>query len=466
MSAPTTSADVYTTLSAKARAMLAVLCAVLFLDALDVSMKGVALPDTGAALGMSTSTLQWVITGYVVGYGGFVLLGGRAVDLLGRRRMLLGALAVYVAASAVGGLADSGALLLVARFVSGVSAAISAPAAFSIITTGFAAGPVRNRALSIFTATGATGLALGLVAGGLLTELHWRLTYLAPAAFGLLALLAGVVLLPRSAPAPSGARRFDAGGALTITAAMLLVVYTLVEAPNVGWLSARSLLSFAAVALLVAAFAVVERRVEAPLVRLGLLRSGPLVRVAVGAASLLGPWIGVLFLVTIYLQDHRGWSALETGLAVAPVGVVGAILSPVLAPPLVARFGPPRVILAGQLTAVAAYVLLQFLGPSTGYTAVLLPAFVLIGVAFTLAYGPLTMAAAGAVDAADQGLAGGVVNTAFQLGAALGLSAVTAAYATGADVMDGLRSALVVPLVIAAIGALTAVRGVQRARTA
>src|SRR3954453_22036220 len=211
---------------------LLVLCGALFLDALDVSMIGVALPSIRTDLHLSTSSLQWVVSAYVLGYGGFLLLGGRAADLLGRRRVFLIALGVFIVASVLGGLADDGTFLIVMRFVKGVSAAFTAPAALSIITTTFAEGPARNKALSIFTATGATGFSLGLVIGGLLTEIGWRWVFFLPAPVALVTLLAGSRLVPPDLPArrPSGA--FDLAGAVSMTAAMLLLVFTLVAAPD------------------------------------------------------------------------------------------------------------------------------------------------------------------------------------------------------------------------------------------
>src|SRR5881397_1772112 len=183
-------------LDRRAWAMLLVLCGALFLDALDVSMVGVALPSIRTDLHLSTSSLQWVVSAYVLGYGGFLLLGGRAADLLGRRRVFLISLGVFVVASALGGLADSGTLLIATRFIKGVSAAFTAPAGLSIITTTFAEGPARNKALSVYTATGATGFSLGLVIGGIVTEIGWRWVFFLPVPVALVVLLAGTQLVP------------------------------------------------------------------------------------------------------------------------------------------------------------------------------------------------------------------------------------------------------------------------------
>jgi MFS family permease len=219
-------------LSRRAWAMLLVLCGALFLDALDVSMVGVALPSIKTDLGMSTSSLQWVVSAYVLGYGGFLLLGGRAADLLGRRRVFLIALGVFLVASALGGIATDGNVLIVTRFIKGVSAAFTAPAGLSIITTTFAEGPARNKALSVYTATGATGFSLGLVFGGALTQLGWRWTFFLPVPVALIALIAGIRLVPRSARPLSTRRAFDLSGAVSLTAGMLLLVYTLVGRPT------------------------------------------------------------------------------------------------------------------------------------------------------------------------------------------------------------------------------------------
>ena len=241
-------------LSGRAWGMLLVLCGALFLDAMDVSMIGVALPSIREDLGLSTSSLQWVVSAYVLGYGGFLLLGGRAADLLGRRKVFLVALGVFVVASALGGLVDDGSLLIATRFIKGVSAAFTAPAGLSIITTSFAEGPIRNRAIAVYTATGATGFSLGLVVGGLLTEIGWRWVFFVPVPVALATLAAGLWLVPRDARGVHVSRSFDLAGAVTLTAAMLLLVFTVVEAPDVGWGSPRTIGSFAAVAAILAAF--------------------------------------------------------------------------------------------------------------------------------------------------------------------------------------------------------------------
>lgn len=453
----------------RAWASLLVLCAALFLDALDVSMIGVSLPSIGADLGLSTSSLQWVVSGYVVGYGGFLLLGGRTADLLGRRRVFVVSLAVFAIFSGLGGLATNGALLLAARFVTGVSAAFTTPAGLSMITTTFAEGSVRNRALAIYTATGASGISLGLVLGGLLTEVSWRWVFFVPVFVALATWMAALRLLPRDGVHETSGR-FDVAGAVCVTLAMLLLVFAVVEAPTRGWGSARTLASLAAVAGLLGVFVLIELRVSQPLVRLGILRSGTLVRANVGAMSLFGGWLGFLFVATLYMQDVRGWSPLETGLAVAPAGIIVAVAAPRVAAPLVARFGLSLVICCGLLCTAIAYALFLRIDVDSNYVPVMLPTFVLIGAGFTLAYGPLNIAATNGVIAEEQGLAGGLVTTSFQMGGAIVLAVVTAVVtsatagsARGAR-LDGLRAGLVVSMGVAVIGAAVTAIGLVRRR--
>ena len=458
-------------MSARTWGMLLVLCGALFLDAMDVSMIGVALPSIQKDLHMSTTSLQWVVSAYVLGYGGFLLLGGRAADLFGRRRMFLVSLGVFVVASTLGGFANDGSLLIATRFVKGVSAAFTAPAGLSIITTSFAQGAARNKAISVYTATGATGFSLGLVFGGLLTEIGWRWVFFLPAPVALAALVGGLRLVPSGSKTERASRSFDLPGALSLTAAMLLLVFTVVEAPTVGWGSARTLLSFAAVAALLGAFVAIERRAAVPLVRLGILRSASLVQANVGAMALIGSWFGFQFIATLYMQELRGWSPLETGLAIFPGGFLVALLAPRIAP-LVARVGIRWMITAGLASATVGFALFLPIGLDSGYATAVLPTVLFGGLGFALAYGPLNIAATNGIAPEEQGLASGLVNTSFQFGGALVLAITTAvnnAANGSADspqaLLDGFRAAAVVSIVAAGLGvAVTALR--VRARRA
>jgi MFS family permease len=436
---------------------------------MDVSMIGVALPSIREDLDLSTSSLQWIVSAYVLGYGGFLLLGGRAADLLGRRRVFLIALGVFVVFSALGGLVNDGSLLIATRFIKGVSAAFTAPAGLSIITTSFAEGPVRNKAIAIYTATGATGFSLGLVFGGLLTEIGWRWVFFLPVPVALVTLLAGLWLVPRDARIPRPSRSFDLAGAVTLTAAMLLLVFTVVEAPEAGWGSARTLASFAATAVILAAFVAIERRTTAPLVRLGILRSASLVQANIGAMMLIGGWFGFQFIATLYMQQLRGWSPLETGLAIFPGGMLVAVLAPRIAP-LVMRFGVRRLITGGLLSTAIGYALFLPIGLDSSYTTAILPTMLFAGFGFALAYGPLNIAATNGIAAEEQGLASGLVQTSFQFGGALVLAIVTAVNdASGSEgsaqgLLDGFHAALWVSVVAALIGAAVSAVGVLRDR--
>jgi MFS family permease len=453
-------------------ALLAVLSGVVFLDGLDVSMVGMALPSIDADLGLTTSQLQWIVSGYVLGYGGFLLLGGRAADLLGRRRVLLIALALFTVASALGGLVSDGTLLVVTRFLKGASAAFTAPAVLSIITTRFPEGPERNRAVSIYTATAASGFSLGLVAGGLLTELGWRWTFLLPVPVAAVLLAVGPRYLPRDQVERVGRRSFDIPGAATLTAGMLLLVRTIVEAPNQGWGSAETVGGFTVALALLAAFVAIEQRSSAPLVRLGILRSAPLVRANLGMMVLFGAYVGFQFVVTLYLQSTNGWSPVETALAFLPAGLLVAVGSPRLGP-LVDRFGPARVILAGATSSLLGYLLVLRLDTLPDYAGVLLPTVLLIGIGFMLLFPTLNLQATAGVDNREQGLASGLVQTSFQVGGAIGLAIVTAVVAAQAGgstdpntLVDAYRSAMGVAVGAAAIGVVVALSGLAAERRA
>lgn len=460
-------------MTARAWAVLLVLCGTVFLEGLDVAMMGVALPSMRDDLGLSTASLQWIVSAYVLGYGGFVLLGGRAADLFGRRRMFLLWLVVFIGFSGLGGLAANGWTLIVARFVTGVSAGFLTPASLSIITTSYAPGEVRNRALLVYGGVGAGGFTLGMVAGGLLTTLGWRWVFFAPVLMASLLLVLALRVVTESAAAGSAAvarrvgsagRSFDLAGAVTMTAGMLAVVLGVVRAPDVA--GAVTAATLAAGLALLAAFVAVERRAAAPLVRLGLLRSAPLVRANVGALLFVGSFVAFQFVAVLYLQELRQWSALETGLALLVAGI-DMILAPTVTPWFVRRFGNIRVILAGMLLGVAAYASFLRLGADWPYP-MLLPGLVLIGLGFAMTYGPLTIAATEGVDEAEQGLAGGLLNASTQFGGALMLAVVTAVNVvvtgddpTPAQMLDGYRAALVVPVVAVAMGALLTATGLR-----
>lgn len=456
-------------LSARAWALLLVLCGTIFLEGIDVAMLAVAVPSIRADLGLSTGAASWVMSAYVLGYAGFTLLGGRAADLLGRRRMFLTWLTVFLLFSGLGGFATEGWMLIVARFVTGVAAAFMTPAAMSLITTSYEEGPQRNKALLIFAGTAAGGFSLGLVIGGLLTQLGWRWVFFAPVLLAAGILLAAVRTVPVE-PRPERTGGFDLPGAGAAAGAMLLLAYAIVRLEHGadGW--AWSAGAFAAGLLLVALFVVIERRTSSPLVRLALLRRASMIRADLGALLFVGSFFGFQFVLTLYLQELRGWSSLQTALALVVMGV-DAVLAPTLTPRLVNRYGNARVILGGFVLAIASYGLFLPIGLDQPYL-VMFPALFLTGTAFALAYGPLSIAATDGVPDAEQGLAGGLLHTSTQFGSAVGISAVTAVYGVVSAGTDGsaeatqaaFRAALVVPVVMVVLGALITASGLRADR--
>ncbi|WP_460728339.1 MFS transporter [Lysobacter rhizosphaerae] len=449
--------------NARLWAILLTVSIVGFLDALDVNMVGVALPSIQANLGLSTSALQWIVSGYVLGYGGFLLLGGRAADILGRRRVFLVAVAVFALTSLVGGLVDDGNLLIVARFLKGVSAAFTLPAALSIITTTFAEGPARNKAIGIYTLMGASGFSSGLVLSGVLTELGWRWTFLLPVPVALIALAAAIRVLPKDGPRTVGS--YDLPGALTLVSGMLLLVYVVVEAPQKGWTTASTLVQFGLAAALLAAFVAIELRGAQPLIRLGILRSGSLVRANVGLSVFFGAYVGYQFVVTLYFQQVLGWSALQSALGFLPAAAIVTLAAPRI-PHLIARFGTSRSIIAGVSTHVAAYALFLAIGRDHPYAVGVLPSMLLLSIGMTLAFASFQIDGTSGIPDHEQGLAGGLLNTSMQIGGAIGLAIVTAVLTAGNEGKSGpdallasFTPAMTTVTVLAAIGLLAALSG-------
>ncbi|TVL92605.1 MFS transporter [Streptomyces sp. SAJ15] len=453
-------------MSARNWGVLFVLCGAIFLEGIDVAMLNVALPSIRAELGMSTGELQWVMSAYVLGYGGFMLLGGRAADLFGRRRMFVFWLTVFLLFSGLGGFATEGWMLITARFVTGVAAAFMTPAGLSIITTSFAEGPQRNKALLIYSGTAAGGFSVGLVVGGLLTAVDWRWVFFAPVALSAVILVGALTLVPASPRPDRTGQRVDLAGAVSVTAAIVLLVLGVERAAHASL--GQTIGTLAAGLALFAAFVAVERRAAAPLVRLGLLRGGPLVRANVVGLLFAAGFFGFQFLVVLYLQELRGWSTLQTSLAMVVIGL-DSVLSPTLTPKLVDRFGNARVIFGGLLLAALAYGLFLPVGADWTYP-MMLPSLVLLSLGFALAYGPLTIVATEGVRAEEQGLAGGLLYTSFQFGAALGLSTVTAVDVAATDgnspatLLDGYHAGLVVPVVTALLAAVVGAFGLRSGR--
>lgn len=439
-------------LDARGLGLLLVLSGALFLEGADIAMLAVALPSIGAEFDLSAGGLQWVMSAYVLGYGGFLLLGGRAADLLGRRRMFLIPLAVFVVFSGIGGLATESWMLIVARFVTGVAAAFMTPAGLSIITTGYAEGAARQKALLIYGAAGAAGYSLGLVLGGLLTLADWRWVFFAPVIMSAVILAFAVRLVPADTVlARRVLRQLDLKGAVALATGLLLLVNTLERASHTSL--TMTLVNGVAAAAALAAFVGIERRASEPLVRLGIFRVGTVIRVNLVALLFSAAFFSFQFVIVLYLQELRGWSTLETSLALLIMAIDG-VLAPTLTPWLVTRFGHAPVLTAGVLAQAAAFLLFLPMTADWSYFA-MLPSLVAMGLAFTLAYGTLAIAATDGVDDSEHGLAGGLLYTAFQVGAALGLAVVSALLvavsAGGTYALEDYRTALLVPLVAALV---------------
>jgi MFS family permease len=439
-------------------ALLVVLCGALFLDGLDISMVGVALPSIGTDLHMSAGSLQWIVSAYVLGYGGLLLLGGRASDLIGRRPVFLTAVAVFGVASLVSAFMSNDTALIALRLVKGASAAFTVPAGLSIITTTFAEGTARNRALSIYTVCGASGFSLGLVFGGVLTEIGWRATLIAPAPVALLIALVGYRLLPRVPRERITIGHLDLLGAFTSTASLLVLVYAVVEAPSRGWGSLPTIGLLALSVALMTTFVLVERRHPRPLVRLGILRSRTLVHANISAAVMFGGYVAFQFMVTLYLQNSLGWSPLSMALGFLPAGAL-VVASATKMGAVLERVNTAVLIFAGLSAFVLGYLLFLRVSPSMGYANFLLPTMLLLGVGFALTFPSINAQGTAGVAEHEQGLASGLVNTSMQIGGAIVLAVVTAIIgndpkAPHGQLLPGMSTAIAVVVGVSAVGLL------------
>ncbi|OKP89154.1 MFS transporter [Paenibacillus helianthi] len=415
--------------------LLLIVSGALFLDGVDLSMVNIALPSIGNELHLSTGSLQWIVNAYILGYGGFLLLGGRVADLLGRRQVFLTAVAVFGLASIVSSFMSNEIALIGLRLLKGIAAGFTVPAGMSIVSTSFAAGPDRMRALSIYSIIGMTGFALGLVFGGLLTEIGWRFTLLAPGPVALILLLAGLKLVPHASRERVTMKQFDLWGSLTITASLLVLVYALVEAPAKGWTSITTILLIIASVVLLFAFILVERRHPQPLVRLGIFRSMSLVNANFAAMMLLGSFMSFQFIATLYLQDSLSWSPLWVALAFLPSSLFQVVFGPRI-DRVMKRIGTPMAILIGLVLVSIAYLLFFRVDPALPYWNFLLPTMILIGIGFVFAFPGVNIQATHNVIPVEQGLASGLVNTSLQIGGAISLAVITAVLNSSHEPME------------------------------
>jgi EmrB/QacA subfamily drug resistance transporter len=431
-----------------------------FMVVLDFSIVNVALPSIERELGLAASAVQWVVTGYAITFGGLLILGGRAADLYGRRRMFITGLLAFAAASLAGGLAQDPVLLIAARAVQGAGAALVAPAALSLITTGFREGPQRTRALGLYGATASVGFVAGQVLGGVLVQFtSWRAVFLVNVPVGLLAAALAPKVLADSRQ-PRAGRRLDAAGAVLITAAVAALVFAVSQAGVLGWASPAILGALALTVISAGAFVVVERHHLDPLVRADLIRL-PSLRTAGTLNLLLGLWnAGEMLVLSLYFQQVLGDSPLVTGLAIAPQGIIG-FTAGAFGARLAGRVGVRRLLILTGAAATAGFLVLTRL-PAAGHYSPLLAAVMLVGFGTAgTAFGTMVIATRGVADH-DQGVVGGVLNTSRQIGAALGaalLPAVAVAVGHGGRAAaEGDRAAMLAGALAAALATLIAWR--------
>ena len=414
---------------------LLVLCLGSLMIVLDVTIVGVALPSIREDLGFSEESLAWVVNAYLITFGGFLLLGGRLGDLFGHRRLFLIGLAVFTLASAACGLATSQEMLVGARAVQGIGGAVVSAVGLSLMMTLFTEPAERAKAMGIFGFVASGGGSLGVLLGGIITDaLAWHWIFLVNIPVGILVIVLSLILIP-AARVPTASKRLDIAGAITITSALMLAVYAVVNGNEVGWLTGRTLGLLVLAGGLLVSFLVIESRVESPLMPLRLFR---LRNVAV--SNVVGVlWAGAMFawffLSALYLQLVLGYSPLQVGLAFLPGNLIMGVLSIGLSAKLVMRFGirPPLVVGLG----LASVGLLLFARAPVDGTFVVdvLPAMILLGLGAGMAFNPVLLAAMSDVDPTEAGLASGFVNTSFMMGGALGLAVLASVAASRTDTL-------------------------------
>jgi EmrB/QacA subfamily drug resistance transporter len=451
---------------------LALLSVVQFMVVLDIAIVNVALPSIQVDLGFSQENLQWVISAYALVFGGFLLLGGRAADLLGRRRIFLAGLILFTLASLFAGLAWSEASLISARALQGLGAAVITPAALSILSTTFTEGRERNIALGVWGAVGGFGAAAGVLLGGILTDaLSWSWIFFVNVPVGVTAFVLAPMLLKESRDA--SVKSFDALGGLLVTGGLSSLVYAITQAGQDGWLAGKTLLFFAVSVAMLVGFLIWEQRHPEPLMRLGILRIKT-VSGANAAGFIMGTAMFSMFLMlTLYMQQVLGYSAMKTG--VAYLAVAGtAIFTSAIAAQLVTRIGVKPALVIGMTTLTAGLVYFTQVSVGGSYLGDLLPGFLLIAVGIGFSFVPISIAALAGIQPAEAGLASGLINTSQQIGGALGIAALSTiatsrtgdALAKGstpaAALVDGFHGAFVAGVIIAAIGIVASLTLIRR----
>jgi EmrB/QacA subfamily drug resistance transporter len=404
--------------------VLVLICLAQFMVVLDATIVNVALPSIQDDLHLSDAGLQWIVNAYTLVFGGFLLLGGRLGDLLGRKRLFLVGLVIFTGASLLDGLAGSEGMLIGARALQGLGAALISPAALSIISTTFEEGAERARALAVWAAIAIGGSAVGLILGGALTQyFSWPWIFFVNVPVGIAAFVLSLRYIPESRGAQAH-RSYDLAGAATVTGGLMALVYAIVGAQSAGWTSARTLGFFAAAVVLLTAFVWIESRAKAPLVRLSIFRVRSLLTANTAMFLAMSGMFAMFFFNTLYIQQVLGYGPLEAGLAFLPF-TAGIMISASLASQFAPRIGVRPVAVAGFLLAAAGLVLLTQLPVDGSYAANVLPAILLSSLGMGAVFMPLTLIATTGLPNEDQGLASGLFNTSQQVGGALGLAVLS-----------------------------------------
>jgi EmrB/QacA subfamily drug resistance transporter len=404
--------------------VLVLICLAQFMVILDATIVNVALPSIQKDLHLSEGSLQWLVNAYTLVFGGFLLLGGRLGDLLGRKRVFLVGLVIFTGASLLDGLASSESMLVASRALQGLGAALISPAALSIISTTFAEGAERAKALAVWAAIAIGGSAVGLILGGVLTQyFSWPWIFFVNVPVGIAAFLLSLRLIPESRDALEH-RSYDLAGAATVTGGLMALVYAIVDAQSAGWTSAKTLGFFALAVVLLAGFVAIEMRTTAPLVRLSIFRIRSLLTANITMLLAMSGMFAMFFFNTLYIQEVLGYGPLKAGLAFLPF-TAGVMISAGLASQFAPRLGVRRVAAAGMLLAAAGLALLTQLPVHGSYAANVLPSLLLSSLGMGAVFMPLTLIATTGLDDDDQGLASGLFNTSQQIGGALGLAALS-----------------------------------------
>jgi Arabinose efflux permease len=441
--------------------------------ALDYTIIFVAMPSLGEELGFSANHLQWVVSAYSLAFGGFLLIGGRLSDLMGRRRMFMIAMSLFGLGSLLGGLADSQLMLIIARGLQGLGGALLSPATLSLIMSNFEEGAERNRAMGIWAAMGGVGMSLGLLLGGVLTSfIGWEATFFVNVPIALLTLLLAPVVLKESAVS-SGRKHFDIAGTVSVTAGMLLVVYYLIQSPVSGWLSASTLPFVLIGAALLVAFVVIEKRSKGPLINFRMFRNRNLTGAALVAFLFSASFGTLYYFLTLYTQNVLHFSAIQSGFTFLPL-TLSAFLGAKLITPMLAKVGVAGTIASGMALGGIGFLLLTQLSASGNAWGVI-PGTIVIGLGQALVFTTMFIAGSTGVDPSEQGVSSAVINTGQQIGGAIGLAVIMAIISAtlGSDktmetmsqtaLNSSIHTAFIVSAAVTLIGIVVAFAALKRA---